>query len=176
MQGTDSPPHEILLASLTGLMSRWSSLELQRRITAECGLTLDPVAVSAVYTLGLRGGDVRPSTIADALHLSRPSTSKLIARLSEAGLVVRSADARDRRAATVALTAQGQRVFRLLIDAGVTMVADATSHWSAADVATLSTLMQRFLDDIGAQFTADATSIAPPAATSISSDTPPSTH
>ena len=149
-----SASHESLLSSLTGLMSRWSSLELQRRITAECGITLDPVAVSALYVLGLRGGASRPSTIADELHLSRPSTSKLIARMSEAHLVARTVDPRDRRAATVSLTADGQRSFRLLFDAGIDMVADATTGWSDDDVHSLTGLMRRFLADIDAQFAA----------------------
>ncbi|QIM16054.1 hypothetical protein G7067_05890 [Leucobacter insecticola] len=64
--------HEPLLISLTGLMSRWSSFDFQRRITAGCGVTLDPVAVNALYALGLLGGTARPSALADGLHLSRP--------------------------------------------------------------------------------------------------------
>lgn len=144
--------HETLLSSLTGLMSRWSSLELQRRITAECGITLDPVAVSALYTLGLIGGTSRPSSLADALHLSRPSTSKLIARMSEAGLLTRGANADDRRVVTVTLTPLGQQSFRVLFDAGVSMVTSATRTWSADEVSTLTRLMQRFLSDIDADF------------------------
>lgn len=153
MPAAGPEPHETLLTSLTSLMSRWSSLELQRRITRECGITLDPVAVSALYTLGLTGGIARPSTLADALHLSRPSTSKLIARMSEAGLLSRDADTDDRRVVHVKLTPLGQQIFRLLIDAGVSMVADATRAWQEDDVRELSRLMQRFLSDMDADFT-----------------------
>lgn len=144
--------HENLLSTMTGLISRWSSLELQRRITAECGITLDPVAVAALYTLGLSGGTSRPSSLADTLHLSRPSTSKLIARMHDAELLTRTTDPGDRRAITVTLTPMGQQMFRLLIDAGVSMVADATRTWHADEVSTLTRLMQRFLTDIDADF------------------------
>lgn len=157
--------HENLLSSMTGLISRWSSLELQRRITAECGITLDPVAVAALYTLGLSGGTSRPSVLADTLHLSRPSTSKLIARMHDADLLTRTADPGDRRAISVTLTPLGQQIFRLLIDAGVSMVADATRAWHPDEVGTLSRLMQRFLADIDADFAAkrlsNSTSEAP---------------
>ena len=154
MHAVNPELHENLLSSMTGLISRWSSLELQRRITAECGITLDPVAVAALYTLGLSGGTSRPSALADTLHLSRPSTSKLIARMHDAELLTRTADPGDRRAISVTLTPLGQQIFRLLIDAGVSMVADATRAWHPDEVSTLSRLMQRFLTDIDADFAA----------------------
>lgn len=153
MTPTVSAQHETLLTSLTGLMSRWSSLELQRRITAECGVTLDPVAVSALYTLGIMGGSSRPSALADGLHLSRPSTSKLIARLEDAGLISRTAHSSDRRSVSVALTERGAETYRRLVQAGITMVAGATAAWTPSEVTALSSLMQRFLGDISAELT-----------------------
>ena len=144
--------HENLLSSMTGLISRWSSLELQRRITAECGITLDPVAVAALYTLGLSGGTSRPSALADTLHLSRPSTSKLIARMHEAVLLTRTSAPGDGRAVTGTLTPLGRQVCRWLVDAGVSMVADATRTWHPDEVSTLSRLMERFLADLDADF------------------------
>lgn len=144
---TPDPAHQnaALLSELTRLMSRWSSLELQRRITAECGVSLDPGAVRAVYLLGIEGGGARPSVLADELHLTRPSTSKLIARLAEAGLAERRRDPADRRAATVELTETGRDVYRRLFSAGVDMLDSATADWDPADVRALGTLLHRFV-------------------------------
>ncbi|MGP5127597.1 MarR family winged helix-turn-helix transcriptional regulator [Brachybacterium tyrofermentans] len=140
--------HRTTLTALTALMSQWSSLEFQRRITAECGVSLDPVGVRALYVLGIAGGAERPSVIADDLHLTRPSTSKLIARLTAAGLVERTPDSSDGRSARIALTADGRRTYEQLVSAGVAMLADATSDWEAEDVRTLSTLLVRFTDGL----------------------------
>lgn len=136
------------LSALTGLMSQWSSLELQRRITADCGVALDAVGVRAVFTLGLQGGAARPSRLADDLHLTRPSTSKLIARLADAEFVERTPDPDDRRAALVALTPAGRLAFDRLFAAGVEMLAEATRDWSADDVDALARTLARFTGDL----------------------------
>lgn len=142
---SDRNAHAALLSEITRLMSRWSSLELQRRITAECGVALDPVAVRAIYLLGLEGGSARPSTLADELHLTRPSTSKLIARLTGADVIERLRDPADRRSVAVALTESGREVFLRLFSAGVDMVDAATDDWDRADVQAFGALLHRFV-------------------------------
>ena len=148
--GTEVPnateTHAVLLGSLTRLMSRWSSLEFQRRITAECGVRLDPVAVRALYVLGVEGGAARPSTIADELHLSRPSTSKLLARMGDAGLIERARDTADGRSASISLSASGRDTYRRLVDAGIDIVGSATADWDPADTRRLAELLSRFVE------------------------------
>lgn len=148
MDTEDRMLHASTLRALTRLMSQWSSLEYQRRITADSGVCLDPVAVRAVYTLGIAGAPVRPSSIADELHLTRPSTSKLIARLISAGLIEKTPDAEDGRAALVGLTAHGSEVFEQLFAAGLDMLEAATSTWDRAEVQDLSVLLTRFTDGL----------------------------
>lgn len=140
--------HRTMLQALTGLMSQWSSLDFQRRITADCGVSLDPVGVRALYVLGIAGGSARPSDIADDLHLTRPSTSKLITRLTGAGLLERTPDSADGRAARIALTAEGRRTYEQLVAAGVALLAGATDGWEQADVRALATLLTRFTDGL----------------------------
>ncbi|GAA1488205.1 MarR family winged helix-turn-helix transcriptional regulator [Brachybacterium sacelli] len=140
--------HRSTLRALTGLMSQWSSLDFQRRITAQCGLTLDPVAVRALYGLGIAGGSARPRDLADELHLTRPSTSKLIARLAAAGLVERTSDAEDGRGAHIVLSADGHRTYEQLVDAGIGLLAEATGGWDEAEVRALSELLTRFTEGL----------------------------
>lgn len=137
--------HAEVLGGLTRLMSRWSSLDYQRRITAGSGIDRDPATVRALYSLGVKGGTSRPSAIADELHLTRPSTSKLIARMAAAGLVERAADPSDRRSALVTLTVAGAATYDRLFGAGLDLVAAATTGWSADDVRQFSELLTRFV-------------------------------
>ncbi|MBN9612443.1 MAG: winged helix-turn-helix transcriptional regulator [Actinobacteria bacterium] len=149
----DADTHAVLLGALTSLMSRWSSLEFQRRITAECGVVLDPVAVRALYVLGVEGGSARPSTIADELHLSRPSTSKLLARMNDIGLIDRVRDAADGRSAVISLSATGRDTYQRLVAAGVDIVGSTTVDWDPADTRRLAELLTRF---VGAPGTSNA--------------------
>ena len=134
-----------MLLSLTRLTAHWTSLEYQRRVSQACGVALDAAAVRAVYVLGIRGGSARPSVLAEELNLSRPSTSKLLARLGDAGLVERTRDADDGRSSRIALGERGRTAFSLLFDAGVEMIAEATADWDPADARALSELLPRFV-------------------------------
>ncbi|WP_159548705.1 MarR family winged helix-turn-helix transcriptional regulator [Citricoccus sp. K5] len=144
MDTEDLDLHRSTLRALTRLMSQWSSLELQRQITADCGVSLDPVSVRALYGLGTAGGTSSPSALADELHLTRPSTSKLIARLVDAGLVDRHPDESDGRSVQLELTEEGRRTFETLFDAGVDMLVTTTAGWDRADLRALATLLTRF--------------------------------
>lgn len=146
--GTDAAPPAELLASLTRLMSRWSSSQVQERVASGVGVTLDPTEIRAIYTLGLRGGTARPSALADELHLSRPTMSKLIARLMADDLVARSADPDDGRATTVSFTARGAHAYDRLVSAGHEMVRHALADWPEADAAAFGRLLQRFVDGL----------------------------
>lgn len=138
---------EILIA-LTRLVSHWTSQDFQRSVIASRHLDLDPTAVRALYTVGGQGGTATPSAVAEAVHLSRPSTSKLLARLTAAGLIERSASAQDRRSVSVSLTELGQTTFDDLFGAGITMIDRATHDWDPADREALQRLLPRFLSNL----------------------------
>ncbi|MBK0420636.1 MarR family transcriptional regulator [Leucobacter sp. CSA2] len=140
-----SPDGPAILLSLARLTSLWSSHDYQRRVSVAAGVSLDPATVRAVYLLGLADGPIRPSELAGALHLSRPSTSKLLGRLEAAGLVDRVPDPLDRRSLGVTLGADGQRAFSQLFGAGIDMVASATAYWDPEDVDRLNDLLPRFV-------------------------------
>ncbi|WP_125099051.1 MarR family winged helix-turn-helix transcriptional regulator [Leucobacter chromiireducens] len=133
-----------VLLALTRLISHWSSPEMQRGVTAAAGISLDPVAVRALYLLGIAAGDTTPSALASDLRLSRPSTSKLITRMEAQGLLARSATPRDRRSVRISLSAQGQEIFAELFRAGVAMITAATLEWDPRDRQALTALLPRF--------------------------------
>ncbi|GAA5035833.1 MarR family winged helix-turn-helix transcriptional regulator [Microbacterium fluvii] len=137
-----------MLAALTRLISRWSTASTQRAIAEGVGVTLDAADIRAVYVLGLHGGAARPSELADELSLTRPTMSKLLARLAAAGLIDREGDPTDGRASRVALSDEGAAVFERLFGAGVQLVREALADWPAADAAAIATLLPRFVDAV----------------------------
>lgn len=131
------------LLALTRLISHWTSADFQRLVAAACGITLDPVAVRALYLLGISGGSATPSRIADELQLSRPSTSKLLSRLEAHALLERSASS-DRRSVEISLSARGRETFGVLFDAGIAMIASATAQWPETERSAFFSLLPRF--------------------------------
>lgn len=140
-----------LLSALTHLMSRWSSAELQGQIARQVGVVLDATQVRAIYVLGLQGGTARPSALAAELHLTRPTTSKLLARLAAEDLVAKTDDPSDGRASRITLTTRGADAFARLLEAGHAMVVHAMSGWPAGDVEVLTRLLSRFVDGLIAE-------------------------
>jgi DNA-binding MarR family transcriptional regulator len=78
------------------------------------------VSLRERYIIALIGesADLRPSQVADQLHLSRTTASETLAHLDHAGLVTRldDPDDRDRRAVHLRLTSRGRRALRVQHD------------------------------------------------------------
>jgi len=144
----DAAPRADLLSSLTRLMSRWSSSTVQARIASGVGVALDPTEIRAVYTLGLHGGAARPSVLADELNVTRPTMSKLVARLIADDLVTRGAHPGDGRAATVAFTPRGRDAYHRLVTAGHDMVDHVLADWSPAEIDAFGALLHRFVEGL----------------------------
>jgi DNA-binding MarR family transcriptional regulator len=86
-------------------------LSRRLRVTAagaEAGLT--PTRISILLTVGRAAGPLRLSELADVESLNPTMLSRSISNLVEAGLVARSSDDGDRRAAWVQATPEGERL------------------------------------------------------------------
>lgn len=116
-------PSEVndLLAAMVDLVSTWTSSSLQARIARNVGLAISEGDVRTIHTLG-RLGEARPAELADAVHASRPTMSKSLARLSDAGLIARRTAVTDGRGAHITLTAEGKAAYEKLVDAGLVMM------------------------------------------------------
>ena len=75
--------------------------------TREAGLT--PTKIAILLTV-IRGGSVRLAELADTEGINPTMLSRAVAGLAEQGLLERSSDSDDRRAAWVAATAKGRRL------------------------------------------------------------------
>ena len=91
-------------------LSRAFRAEFDRRVAAS-SLPLTPAEARVLAHVG-RYAPVRPGRLAVTLGMSKMSVSEFGGSLERAGYLVRSADARDRRAKTLDLTVEGRAVLR----------------------------------------------------------------
>jgi DNA-binding MarR family transcriptional regulator len=84
-----------------------------RRLRQQTGTDLGPSQLSALASVE-RHGPLTPSELAEIERIQRPSATRIVARLEEAGLVERVADPTDRRSFTVAINADGRALMNKL--------------------------------------------------------------
>src|SRR4051794_31645003 len=77
-----------------------------RRLRQEAGGGLSPSLNAALATVE-RHGPLTPSELAERERVQRPTITRVVAKLEEAGLVERTADPVDRRSALIAVTPEG---------------------------------------------------------------------
>ncbi len=102
-----------------------------------------------------RLGPLRQSALADAV-LADPSTvSRHVASLVEQGLVQRVADETDGRATRLVVTDAGRVAVERLAEERAARLEAMLTGWSDADLATLTGLFGRLLDDLTAALPSD---------------------
>ncbi len=138
------PYRSAALADLVRLMTVWTSTGFQASMTGATSLPDDANAIPALYHLAA-SGPLRPSAIAATHHVSAPTASRLIEKLSAAGLVLRTPDPQDSRATLVALTPEGATVARELFEAGDAMMATLQADWSDAERETFAGLLSKLV-------------------------------
>ena len=80
---------------------------MARRLRQEGGADLSPSMTAALATIE-RHGPLTPSELAERERVQRPTVTRVLARLEEAGLVVRAADPQDRRCSLVSISDDGR--------------------------------------------------------------------
>jgi DNA-binding MarR family transcriptional regulator len=80
-----------------------------RRLRQEAGEELSPSQTAALATID-RHGPLTPSELAARERIQRPTVTRVVARLEEAGLVQRTRDPQDGRSSLVALSAAGREL------------------------------------------------------------------
>ena len=78
-----------------------------RRLRQEAGEELSPSQAAALATID-RHGPLTPSELAARERIQRPTATRVIARLEEAGLVDRTGDPDDRRSCLVGVAPEGR--------------------------------------------------------------------
>jgi DNA-binding MarR family transcriptional regulator len=84
-----------------------------RRMRPEAGSELGPSSMAALATVE-RVGPLTPSELAKHERIQRPTATRLLSRLSELGLVERTADPSDGRCSIVTITPDGRALLKRL--------------------------------------------------------------
>src|SRR3954467_15438056 len=88
---------------------------LARRMRQEASGDFSPTQSAALATIDCHG-PLTPSELAARERIQRPTATRVLARLEEAGLIERTADPADRRSSLVATTASGHELLALRRD------------------------------------------------------------
>ena len=93
-------------------------------------------------------GPVRLSELAQYLGLDVSTVSRQVQQLEQRGLVDRSPDPLDGRAALLELSVPGRDIMQKMRDAWCETVADVVGTWKPADIVRFGSLMDRFVSDV----------------------------
>ncbi|MGY1736300.1 MarR family winged helix-turn-helix transcriptional regulator [Geodermatophilus sp. SYSU D00684] len=102
-----------------------------------------------------RLGPLRQSALAELVHADPSTVSRHVAWLVEHDLVRRVADETDGRATRLVVTDAGRAAVERLAEERTTQLAAMLTGWSDADLATLTGLFGRLLDDLTAALPSD---------------------
>src|SRR4051794_23434298 len=122
-----------------------------RRLRQEAGADLSPSLTSALASID-RHGPLTPSELAAHERVQRPTATRVLARLEEAGLIDRAADPADRRSSLISATAEGRALLRRQRSRKDLFLAQRLASLDADDLATLeraAAILERVLDGEG---------------------------
>ena len=120
-----------------------------RRMRQQAGADLGPSQVTALATVE-RHGPLAPSELASVERIRRPTVTRIVARLAEAGLVERTADPDDGRGALVSITAEGRALLKRLRQRKTAYLAQHLGDLDPEDAAALertAEVLERMLED-----------------------------
>ena len=129
---------------------RMAIVRTARRLRQEAGNDLSPSQVAALATLE-RHGPLSPSELANREQVKRPTATRVIGNLVEAGLAERTADPDpgDKRRALVSTTAEGRALLRKMRARKTAYLASRLHQLDAADTAALeraADVLERLLE------------------------------
>jgi DNA-binding MarR family transcriptional regulator len=124
---------------------------MARRLRQEAGADLSPSQTAALATIE-RHGPLTPSELATRERVQRPTVTRVLARLEEAGLIQRAADPEDRRSSLVTVSAAGASLLAVARSRKDLYLARRLESLDADDRATLdraAAILERMLQEAG---------------------------
>ena len=124
---------------------------MARRMRQEAGAELSPSQTAALATIE-RHGPLTPPELAQRERVQRPTITRVLARLEEAGLVDRAADPHDRRSSLVSVSVEGRELLetvRARKDAFLARRIDALEPADREALERAAAIMERMLEEGG---------------------------
>lgn len=122
---------------------------MARRMRQEAGDELSPSMMAALATIENRG-PLTPSELAEFERIKRPTATRVLRRLEEDGLIVRTADPSDGRSAVVSVTRDGAALLKKLRSRKNAYLARRLRELPDEDVEALeraAEVLERLLDE-----------------------------
>jgi DNA-binding MarR family transcriptional regulator len=119
-----------------------------RRLRQEAGTALSPSQSAALATIECRG-PLTPSEVAAIERIQRPTATRILTRLEEAGLIERAADPADRRSSLLTITPAGRALLRRQRTRKNAFLAQRLDGLDAEELATLeraAAILERTLE------------------------------
>jgi DNA-binding MarR family transcriptional regulator len=107
-----------------------------RRLRQEAASELSPSMTAALSTVE-RHGPMTPSEVAARERIQRPTATRVLARLEDAGLVQRTPDPQDRRSSLLTVTPSGHELLDELRTRKTAFLAERLERLSPDERATL---------------------------------------
>ncbi len=136
-----------LQAAMAGIVWLLGRAESRTVLLGEAGAELSPVDEHLVRTV-LARGPVRVTDLAVWQGVDKSTITPQVRRLEQRGLIERSSDPADRRAALLSVTARGRRTCQRMDAAAVACISDALGDWPEEDRESFASLFGRFADDL----------------------------
>jgi DNA-binding MarR family transcriptional regulator len=115
---------------------RWAITRMARRLRQEAGTDLGPSQVAALATVE-RHGPLSPSELAERERIKRPTATRIVRHLEEAGLLQRVRDPADGRASILSATPEARELLKRLRARKTAYLASRLSKLGAEDRRTL---------------------------------------
>ncbi|WP_106400529.1 MarR family winged helix-turn-helix transcriptional regulator [Actinocorallia populi] len=141
-----------VLEAFSLIIGRWTAVGMADLILERAGVDADAASMTLLLELRRTGGAARPSHLAQATRTSASNVSKVLARMTRAGLVERAAEPDDLRAVSIVLTGEGHRTAELIDRTSVEMLGELLKDWPEDDVDRLGGLLGRFARSLRASF------------------------
>jgi DNA-binding MarR family transcriptional regulator len=145
----DPPDRAAAVRDLSEQVPRFVRLVHALKAQAARNDSGDRAALVLLFPL-VRLGPLRQGALAEQVHADPSTISRHVAALVERGLVQRVADETDGRASRLHVTDAGHAALDAFRRDRENHFAQVTAAWDTADLAALTTLLGRFLDDMSA--------------------------
>jgi DNA-binding MarR family transcriptional regulator len=121
--------------------------KLHAHIGSRAGVSLNPSAYRVLARVG-GVGPVRVSDVAANLGIEVSSLSRVLTPLTDAGLIERSSDPRDKRVTILSLTQTGRQAFEQLHYAWVDFINERLVGWSHAQITRFAAELLLFAESV----------------------------
>ena len=128
---------------------RLAVIRTARRLRQEAGTDLSPSLTAALATID-RHGPLSPSGLAEIERVRRPTATRMVARLEDEGLVLRTADPADGRVSVVTASAAGRTLLKRIRGRKNAYLARRLRELPPDEVADLeraAAILERLLED-----------------------------